>query len=113
MASPLPPHGEQGPATAPFHSSSIPRCVPQTAVLFRSAAHFALTRFAEAASDAQKCVELHPKWKTGYFRQGAALAQCRDYTGSIAAYEHTLRLDPVDKGCKKALAEVKVLAKVL
>jgi len=72
----------------------------------RSAAYLKLGGSAEEAlGDAEKCVEIAPKWAKGYNRQAAALQELKRWDEAKAACEKGLAQGP-DDALSKMLAEV-------
>lgn len=65
---------------------------PTNAVLYsnRSAAYAGLNKWAEAAEDGKRCVELDPTFVKGYHRAGLAMLKTKDLKAGIALVEKGL-----------------------
>ncbi|KAJ3836336.1 activator of Hsp70 and Hsp90 chaperone [Lentinula raphanica] len=72
----------------------------------RSAAHAGKKEWAAALKDAEKCIEINPKWSKGYARKGAALHGSKSFDEAIAAYEAGLEIED-SAPLRKGLQEVK------
>ena len=79
---------------------------------FRSAAYFAVGDYINASQDADKCIQLRPKWAKGYFRKAAALVQHQSYAEGVAAYERGLGLEPANAAMKAARDATLILQNV-
>ena len=53
----------------------------------RSASYLSNGEPNEALADAEKCVELAPKWAKGFGRKGAALFALGSFEDALAAYK--------------------------
>lgn len=89
---------------------------PEMVVLYsnRSAAHLRNSEKSKALKDAQKCVELDPKFIKGHSRLASALHSLKRYEQAHDAYNAVLKLDakngPAIKGvaeCAKELEAIK------
>lgn len=63
----------------------------------RSAAYLSAGQAAPALQDANKCIELEPKWAKGYARLGAVQYFTRNYAKAVSAYTTGLTLDRQNK----------------
>lgn len=72
----------------------------------RSAAHLSKGDGPAALADAEKCVEINPKWSKGYGRKGAALFALRRFDEAIDIYRSGLEVEPGNNALKEGLAEV-------
>lgn len=81
---------------------------PQNHVLYsnRSAAHAKAEEWTEALADAEKTVEINPKWARGYSRVGAAHHGLAQYDEAVEAYKKGLELEPGSATFTNAIAEV-------
>jgi len=81
---------------------------PANHVLYsnRSAAHAKANEWEKALEDANKTVEINPKWSRGYSRKGAALHGLARFEEAIAAYKEGLALEPGSATFQTAIAEV-------
>ena len=70
----------------------------------RSGAYCGSKKYAQAAADARKVIELKADWPRGYTRLGAALQGQEDWEGAIDAFKKALELDPNNAGAKEDLA---------
>jgi stress-induced-phosphoprotein 1 len=80
---------------------------PSNHVLYsnRSAAHAKAEDWTEALKDADKTVELNPKWSRGYSRKGAAHHGLSQYDEAISAYKVGLDLEPGSATFQTAIQE--------
>ncbi|AAZ11407.1 stress-induced protein sti1, putative [Trypanosoma equiperdum] len=92
---------------AEFFSQAI-NLDPSNHVLYsnRSACFASLHQYAQALSDAEKCVSLKPDWVKGYVRHGAALHGLRRYDEAAAVYKKGLTVDPSSTACSEGIASV-------
>ncbi|RXK37079.1 cytoplasmic protein [Tremella mesenterica] len=76
-----------------------------TAVYYsnRAAAWGALGKHEKAVEDAEKALELDPKFAKAYSRLGHAQFSIGNYSAAIGAYESGLELDPSNNNMKTAL----------
>lgn len=72
----------------------------------RSACYAGLSQFKEALDDAEKCVELAPKWVKGYSRKGLALFRLGKLDEALEVYQKGLELDPANEGLKTDIQSV-------
>jgi stress-induced-phosphoprotein 1 len=79
---------------------------PQNHTLYsnRSGSYCASRKYAQAAADARKVIEIKADWPRGYTRLGAALQGQEDWQGAIDAFKKALELDPNNAGAKEDLA---------
>ena len=76
----------------------------------RSAAFLALgkggddAKLALALADADKCIELNPKWGKGYARKGAVLIAQKEFSEAIKIYALGMTHEPSDEGLQSGLA---------
>ena len=70
----------------------------------RSASYCASQKYAQAAADARKVIEIKPDWPRGHTRLGAALQGQKDWQGAADAFKKALELDPNNAGAKEDLA---------
>lgn len=52
----------------------------------RSAAYAKAGKFESALADAEKTIEINPKWTKGYSRKGSALSYLKKYSEAFQAY---------------------------
>lgn len=69
----------------------------------RSNALVQLKRYQEALADAERTVELDPKFARGYGRKGVALFYLQRYEEAAAAYSKGLELEPNNEGFAEEL----------
>ena len=69
----------------------------------RSGSYCASQKYAQAAADARKVIELKPDWPRGHTRLGAALQGQKDWEGAANAFRKALELDPNNAGAKEDL----------
>lgn len=67
----------------------------------RSNAYVQLKRYEEALADANKAVQLDPKWPRGYGRKGVALFFLGRYAEARDAYEEGLKVEPGNESFKQ------------
>ncbi|CAK4197347.1 unnamed protein product [Aphanomyces euteiches] len=79
----------------------------------RSAAHLNAGNAASAMQDANKCIEIDPKWSKGYARLGAAYYFIKSYEKAIAAYTKGLSLDKGNKQLQTGLTQAQAALQVL
>lgn len=72
----------------------------------RSACYAGLKQYDQALQDAEKTVELNPKFAKGYGRKGSALHGAHRYEDAVKAFEDGLKVAPEDAGLKKGLEAV-------
>lgn len=58
----------------------------------RSAAYMKVDSISKALHDAEKCIELDPKWSKGYNRLGVAQQQLKRFEAAIDTYKKGDRL---------------------
>jgi stress-induced-phosphoprotein 1 len=73
----------------------------------RSAAYTSMNAFAEAMSDAKKCIELKPEWSKGYFRLGKALYQNEEISEAFINFYHGLLLEPKSDELRKMVEQTR------
>lgn len=69
---------------------------------------FAFTKtkeYSRALADADKCVQLNPKWAKGHFRRGEALRLMGVHAQALLAYQKASSLDPEDDHLTKCKRE--------
>lgn len=71
----------------------------------RSAAYCKNEEYLEALSDAEKVIELQPKWPKGYSRKGSALQFLTRYDEAKNIFEEGLKIEPDNEQLKKGLKE--------
>ena len=54
-----------------------------------------------ALKDAEKCIELDPKFIKAYSRKGDAHILAKEYHKALESFEKGLAIDPEDADCKK------------
>ncbi|KAJ2830732.1 hypothetical protein IWW50_000089 [Coemansia erecta] len=83
-----------------------------SALLFsnRSAAAYALGKYAAAASDATKSVELRDAWAKGHFRRGEALLALGRIRDAYVAYRRAASLDPNDMQIRVSCERARIMA---
>ncbi|TMW69685.1 hypothetical protein Poli38472_001841 [Pythium oligandrum] len=79
----------------------------------RSAAYAGWQKYAEAAADGAKCVELNPDFVKGYHRHGLALKQLKKYDEALATLRAGQRKDFDNKDLNKLIQEIEPLQKKL
>ncbi|OCF38469.1 cytoplasmic protein [Kwoniella heveanensis CBS 569] len=73
----------------------------------RAAAWGGLGKHEKAVEDAQKALELDPKFSKAYSRLGHAQFSMGEYEAAVQAYEDGLKIDPSNANMKTALATAK------
>lgn len=71
----------------------------------RSGAYASLKKFDEALQDANKCVELNPKWAKGYQRKGFAEFYQGNYSSAVDTYKKGLEIEPTNASLKEGLQQ--------
>ncbi|XP_077976542.1 stress-induced-phosphoprotein 1-like isoform X2 [Styela clava] len=71
----------------------------------RSAAYAKDEKYSEALTDAEKVIELQPKWPKGYSRKGSALQFLTRYDEAKNTFEEGLKIDSNNEQLKKGLKE--------
>ena len=61
--------------------------------------------FSYAMKDANKCIEIDPKFVKAYFRKGNCHHLMKEYHKAMKAYEDGLKLDPENKDCLEGKAK--------
>lgn len=81
---------------------------PNNHVLYsnRAAAYSSVNQFQSALKDAQKCINLAPKFAKGYGRKAAALCGLNKRGEAIATYHQGLALCGEDAGLQKGLNDL-------
>ncbi|RHY27435.1 hypothetical protein DYB32_006778 [Aphanomyces invadans] len=79
----------------------------------RSAAYLNNGNAAAALQDANKCIEIDPKWAKGYARLGAAYFFVKSYEKAITAYTKGLSLDKGNKQLQAGLTQAQAALQVL
>jgi stress-induced-phosphoprotein 1 len=67
----------------------------------RSATYVKLMEFNTALKDADKCIELDPKFVKAYARKGSCHHMMKEYHKAMKAYEDGLKIDPTSKECNE------------
>ncbi|KAF1322511.1 hypothetical protein FI667_g11162, partial [Globisporangium splendens] len=98
---------------ATFYSQAI-ECDRGNHLLYsnRSVARHQLKQFAQALEDAQKAIDLAPKWAKGYFRKAHACEGLRQWGPAIDAYKTVISLElsaQPSADAKRAAARIKQL----
>lgn len=77
------------------------RRAPNTVAILsnRAAAYIKLMEFNTALKDADKCIELDPKFVKAYARKGNCHHMMKEYHKAMKAYEDGLKLDATNKDC--------------
>lgn len=65
----------------------------------RAATYIKLMEFNTALKDADKCIELDPKFVKAYARKGNCHHMMKEYHKAMKAYEDGLKIDPANKEC--------------
>ncbi|KAJ2775676.1 hypothetical protein H4R18_005961, partial [Coemansia javaensis] len=83
-----------------------------SALLFsnRSAAAYALGKFAAADSDAGRAIALRPAWAKGYFRRGEALLALGRVREAYTFYRRAVALEPHDMHARVSCERARILA---
>merc|ERR1711968_105577 len=73
-----------------------PKANPECHKLYsnRAACYTKLTAMNEAKKDAEKCIELEPKWAKGYSRKATVQFFMKEYDKAMEAYKQGLEQDP-------------------
>mmetsp|Transcript_4697 Transcript_4697/g.6851 ORF Transcript_4697/g.6851 Transcript_4697/m.6851 type:complete len:267 (-) Transcript_4697:124-924(-) len=71
------------------------RLDPHNHILFsnRSACHYSLEDYTNAADDAKECIKLNPAFIKGYYRLIQALIEQKDWDGALGTVRQGLQLD--------------------
>src|SRR5205823_9964219 len=67
----------------------------------RCAAYIKLMEFGCALKDAEKCLEIDPKFVKAYARKGTIQHMMKEYHKALATFEKGLTIDPDNKDCKE------------
>uniref|UniRef100_K3X0D3 Uncharacterized protein n=1 Tax=Globisporangium ultimum (strain ATCC 200006 / CBS 805.95 / DAOM BR144) TaxID=431595 RepID=K3X0D3_GLOUD len=96
-----------------FYSQAVERdCDNHLLYSNRSAARHQLKRFAPALEDAQKAIDLAPKWAKGYLRKAHACEGLRQWGSAIDAYKTAISLEAAAQpstDTKRAAVRIKQL----
>ncbi|KAJ2908834.1 hypothetical protein GGI21_002487 [Coemansia aciculifera] len=76
----------------------------------RSAAAYALGKYAAAVSDATKSIELRPGWAKGHFRRGEALLAVGRIRDAYSAYRQASALEPHDTHVRVSCERARIMA---
>ncbi|KAJ2423130.1 hypothetical protein GGF41_003256 [Coemansia sp. RSA 2531] len=76
----------------------------------RSAAAFALGKYATAVSDATKSIELRSEWAKGYFRRGEALLALGRIRDAYASYRRAAAMEPHDTHVRMSCERARIMA---
>ncbi|KAJ1918283.1 hypothetical protein H4219_002680 [Mycoemilia scoparia] len=84
-----------------------------TALLYanRSATAYALERYGEAVRDANRCIELRPKWAKGYFRKAEAFLALGKAHNAYIFYKKAIVRDPSDTTIKLGYERARLTTK--
>ncbi|KAJ1679652.1 hypothetical protein EV182_001606, partial [Spiromyces aspiralis] len=84
-----------------------------TALLYanRSATAYALERYGEAVRDANRCIELRPRWAKGYFRKAEALLALGKSHEAYLFYKKAIMRDPNDTTIKLGYERARLTTK--
>ena len=76
----------------------------------RCAALLKVSKLTKALADAEKCLELRPKWEKGYFRKGLVLEAMSNFQAAAGVYREgaTVAPDSRELILKAATLESKV-----
>ena len=72
----------------------------------RAAAYMLVNGFKDALLDAQRCINLAPKYARGYSRKASALKGLQRWGDARQVYRHALAMFPEDPGLLKGFAEM-------
>lgn len=78
----------------------------------RSAAYLSAGQATQALSDANKCIELEPKWAKGFARLGGAHYFIRNYSKAVEAYTKGITLDRTNKQIQAGLTQAQAALQV-
>lgn len=78
----------------------------------RSAAYLSAGQASPALQDANKCIEMEPKWAKGYARLGAVQYFTRNYAKAVSAYTTGLTLDRENKQIQTGLTQAQAANQV-
>jgi len=78
----------------------------------RSAALLSAGKSTQAQQDANKAIELAPKWGKGYARLGASYYFVKNYTKAVAAYTKGLTVDKGNKQLQAGLTQAQAAERV-
>lgn len=70
----------------------------------RSGAYASLKNYDAALEDANKCIEINPKWAKGYQRKGLAEYYLDNISDAVDTYKKGLEIEPTNAQLKEALA---------
>lgn len=73
----------------------------------RAAAYSSKSDHISAISDANKAIEVDPRYSKGYHRLGHALYSISDFKAAADAFERGLKVEPTNPGLKSSLASAK------
>ncbi|KAJ2056574.1 hypothetical protein GGI17_006119 [Coemansia sp. S146] len=76
----------------------------------RSAAAYALGKYATAVSDATKSIELRSEWAKGYFRRGEALLALGRIRDAYASYRRAAAMEPHDTHVRMSCERARIMA---
>ncbi|KAJ2697079.1 hypothetical protein H4R19_005688, partial [Coemansia spiralis] len=76
----------------------------------RSAAAYALGKFAAADSDAGRAIALRPGWAKGYFRRGEALLALGRMREAYSFYRKAVALEPQDMHARVSCERARIMA---
>jgi len=81
--------------------------IAPTAILYsnRAFAHIKIENFGSAILDAQKAVDLDPKYVKGYYRLGAAKLALGKYKEALGYFRQVVKIVPNDKDARMKLDE--------
>jgi len=81
----------------------------------RAAANLKIESYGSAISDAEKAIELDPKFVKAYYRKGSALIALNKYSDALKEFKHVIDIEPNNKEarskwteCKKAQAALRL-----
>nr|XP_025879713.1 tankyrase-1-like [Oryza sativa Japonica Group] len=69
----------------------------------RSLCNLQIGEAQKALLDADRCVELRPKWVKGHYREGAALMVLKEHKKAFEAFLNALKLDPANAEIEKVM----------
>mmetsp|Transcript_17070 Transcript_17070/g.23551 ORF Transcript_17070/g.23551 Transcript_17070/m.23551 type:complete len:254 (+) Transcript_17070:311-1072(+) len=79
----------------------------------RAAAFFNIAKIAESLADAEKSVELEPKWTKGHFRKGLCLMKLGKPREALATFIIGQRIEPGDSMIQQGIADARAAIAVL